>query len=140
MSRSEIESLFREWDRAWDARDHDAIMSFFTDDCYYEEMDGRSATGKDAVRRLLLDPLAGTEYRFTWREEIIDADQGKVVGSWDFHLPLGDGRDWTLHGLDIYTLKSGKIWEKRVYGKSYGFVGDTFVTGGGVRLDEVGLG
>jgi hypothetical protein len=140
MSRADIEAMFKDWDAAWDARDFDVIMSFFTDDCYYEEMDGRSAQGKEAVRALLLEPLAGSGYRFTWREEIIDAEQGKVVGSWDFHLPLGDGRDWTLHGLDIYTLRDGKIWEKRVYGKSYGFVGDTFVDANGVPFAPEGYG
>jgi ketosteroid isomerase-like protein len=140
MTRTEIQAMFREWDRAWDARDDDAIMSFMTDDCYYEEIDGRSATGRDAVRQLLLGSLAGSGYTFTWREDIIDGEQGKVVGSWDFHLPIGDGREWTLHGLDVYTLKDGKIWEKRVYGKSYGFVGDTFVDGHGSPFKPEGFG
>lgn len=126
MTRAEIQELFERWGAAWNARDQDAIMSMFTDDCYYEHLDGRSAVGKGAVRQLLFGGL-GDAYGFQWRELIIDDVLQRIVETWDYQQPLGDGKTFTLHALDIYTVRDGKIAEKRVYGKSYSFVGESYV-------------
>lgn len=126
LSRQEILEMWQRMGAAWAARDQDAILSFYTDDVYFEHLDGRSAVGKEAVRQLLFGNM-GSAYVFKNNELIIDEELQRVVSTWDYAQPTRSGSTFEMFALDIYTLRDGQISEKRVYGKSYTLLDKKYV-------------
>lgn len=49
LSREEIITALKEWNRAWDNHDLDGVMKFYHDDIYFENWTGGHVKGKEAL-------------------------------------------------------------------------------------------
>jgi ketosteroid isomerase-like protein len=100
--------------KAFDARDVDAIMAAMTADCVFEDTtppDGVRHVGAEAVRGAWRALFAGsTDAAFT-TEEVIDAGE-QVVVQWRYSWGSGHVR-----GVDVFTVRDGLVAEKRSYVK-----------------------
>ena len=96
-----------------------AIAALLTDDTIFENTgpapDGTRVEGRDAVaahwaRWIAANPGAhiGTE------EAVVAGDRCTVC--WVYRK-VRDGRPWHLRGIDLFTVRDGKIAEKRSYVK-----------------------
>jgi len=99
---------------AWLGGDLDGVMACVTDDVVYSPSGaGEVATysGRDAVREVFAASV-GDDEEITLGE-LVEADE-VVLGPW-WYPPAADGS--TLRGLDLYTLRDGKIVAKDVFSK-----------------------
>jgi uncharacterized protein (TIGR03086 family) len=100
---------------AFAAADVDAIMALMTEDCVFESTGpapaGRRHEGAAAVREVWEELFAGTERpRFEWED--VEAYGERGVVRWRFGWDGGHVR-----GVDVLTLRGGKIAEKLSYVK-----------------------
>lgn len=105
---------------AFNAMDLDGVMSHFADDGIYEEFNGRTSKGRDAVRAALTPQFDGVfgDMKFIDEDLMIDAQTGKVMASWRCTLDIkGEPTSW--RGLDAMTFNvDGKITHKLTYAKT----------------------
>lgn len=116
-SLSDLNDLFDAFNR----HDADAAMSFMTDDVVFEtlggaEVHGTRIEGRDAVR----DAFAGVWASFFdahWEttNHTVTGDLG--VSEWIFRGTGGDGSRIEAEGVDLFTLRDGKIAMKRAFRK-----------------------
>jgi steroid delta-isomerase-like uncharacterized protein len=106
---------------AFNARDMDAIMSFFTDDCVLDmprgpAPGGRRLTGKEEVR-------AGIQSRFDGIPDVhygddrhwICGDRG--VSEWTIRGTQATGERIEVRGCDLFEFTDGKISRKDSFWK-----------------------
>ncbi len=102
------------FNRAFDAKDVDAIMNAMTPDCTFEDTtapDGRRHVGAAQVRQAWEELFASSpDARFT----IEDAFQAgeRVVQRWHYAYSGGHVR-----GVDVLTVRDGLVAEKLAYVK-----------------------
>ena len=119
MSRSTIDlnALFEAFNR----HDADAAVSFMTDDVVFETLGGDEAygtriEGRNAVR----DAFAGVWQAFPdahWETISHRLDGDFAVSEWIFRGTGSDGSHIDAEGVDLFTLKDGKITKKRAFRK-----------------------
>jgi ketosteroid isomerase-like protein len=100
--------------KAFDARDVDAIMAGMTPDCVFEDTtppDGRRHVGADAVRAAWTALFAAAPDGVFTTEELIDAGD-RVVVRWRYEWGSGHVR-----GVDVFTVRDGLVAEKLAYVK-----------------------
>jgi ketosteroid isomerase-like protein len=100
--------------KAFDARDTDAIMAAMTPDCVFEDTappDGTRHVGAAAVRRAWEALFAASPDGAFTTEEVIDAGD-RVVVRWRYSW--GDGH---VRGVDVFTVRDGLVAEKLAYVK-----------------------
>jgi ketosteroid isomerase-like protein len=104
---------------AFNRHDADALAAFLTDDTVFEDTspapDGRRIEGKAAV----------VEFWRTWfvrnsdahfdAEEIIVSGNRAVI-PWVYRK-IRNGQPWHLRGVDIFTVRDGKVAAKLAYVK-----------------------
>ena len=99
---------------AWLTGELDGVMACVTDDVVYSPPgSGEVATsrGRDAVREAFASSV-GPDPDITLGELVVAGDL--VLGPW-WYPPRDDGS--TFRGLDLYTLRDGKIAAKDVFSK-----------------------
>lgn len=119
MTREEIEMLSREFTAAFNRDDLDGVMSYFTEDGVYDELDGRRSSGKPAVRAAFEPQFRGDygKIRFLEEDLLIDAASGKAMISWTCTLETPRGpAAW--RGLDVLHWRGGKVAVKQTYCKA----------------------
>jgi ketosteroid isomerase-like protein len=100
--------------KAFDARDVDAIMAAMTRDCVFEDTsppDGRRHVGADAVRAAWTGLFAGAPDGVFTTEELIEGGD-QVVVRWRYEWGSGHVR-----GVDVFTVRDGLVAEKLAYVK-----------------------
>ena len=106
---------------AFNSRDVDRIVSFFTDDATFwlargPEPVGRTLAGKAAIRKALADRFAVIpDMRWENEEYILAGDRG--ISVWTVRGESADGEDLNYQGCDIYTFEGDKIIHKNTFWK-----------------------
>ena len=107
-------SAVERFNDAFRARDVDAIMAAMTPDCVFEDTtapDGRRHEGADAVRAAWDKLFSGSpDALFTVEETFVAGDH--VIQQWRYDFAGGHVR-----GVDIFTVRDGRIAEKVSYVK-----------------------
>ena len=100
-------------------RDLTAIASMLTEDTVLENSnpspDGRSFRGKPEVMAFWEQWLAANPDAHFELEEVIPAGQ-RCTTRW-IYRKMRDGAPWHLRGVDVFTLRDGKIAAKLTYVK-----------------------
>jgi ketosteroid isomerase-like protein len=119
--REVTRQLLLEISQAFNSRDVDRIMSFFTDDCIFymasgPEPVGRTVSGKAAVRKVLADRFKVIA-DMHWRrlDEYFLGDRAVTV--WMVTGRAKDGTVLNYKGCDLYEFKDGLIHRKDTYWK-----------------------
>ena len=114
---SDAESLLKDYDRALSSGDLDKAMSFFTDDCVYEDIAlGTVKHGKEEVKAFLKIVLnAFPDYRLEIVSSIISGDLAAIewVMTGTHTGPIFNvqvtGKSILIRGTSITELQDGKI-------------------------------
>lgn len=109
--------LFDALEAAFAARDMNALIDLFTDDCVYEDKPlGVVNRGKHAVREFYKTVLAMTpdlHVRYTHRatNDTYGAAECTLGGTWSGSLEGVDatGKKFTLAGVSCMDIRNGKI-------------------------------
>jgi ketosteroid isomerase-like protein len=102
------------FNKAFDAKDLDAIMAAMTPDCIFEDTgppDGGRHVGADAVRSAWTTLFTASPHGAFTTEEVIPAGN-RVVVRWRYDF--GDGH---VRGVDIFAVRDGLVAEKLAYVK-----------------------
>jgi ketosteroid isomerase-like protein len=114
MNTSTVNAAVQRFQKAFDARDVDAVMAAMTPDCVFEDTsppDGRRHVGADAVRAAWETLFAASPGAAFSTEEVIDAGD-RVVVRWQYTWDGGHVR-----GVDVFTVRDGLVAEKLAYVK-----------------------
>jgi ketosteroid isomerase-like protein len=102
------------FDRAFAARDVEAIMAAMTPDCVFEDTappDGRRHVGAGAVRAAWTALFAASPDAAFTTEDVVAAGD-RVVARWRYDYAGGHVR-----GVDLFTVRDGLVAEKVSYVK-----------------------
>ena len=118
-ARRRLAELTRRFVTAFNDNDLDAVMSYFADDGVYDEFNGTSNRGKDAIRAALLPQFTGRygTMRFIDDDLFVDAGAGKVMASWRCTLEL-KGQPTSWRGLDLLYFQGDVLVRKTTYAKA----------------------
>ena len=106
---------------AFNSRDVDRIVSFFTDDATFwlsrgPEPVGRTLAGKETIRKALADRFKVIpDMRWDHKEYIFAGN--RAVSVWTVKGKGASGEDLNYEGCDIYTFRGGKICAKNTFWK-----------------------
>jgi len=114
-TRAAIEAF----NEAFHAHDADLLASLLTDDTVFEDTspapDGRRIEGKAAVAAHWRAWFArNPDARFEAEETIVCGD--RAVVRWVYRK-LRNGEPWRLRGVDLFTVREGKVAAKLAYVK-----------------------
>ena len=106
---------------AFGSGDVDAIMDLMSDDVVFESTgpapDGVRHVGAQAVRAVWEELFGGTRgARFTEEDSFVGPD-GRGVLRWRFEWTNEDGSPGHVRGVDVVTLREGKVTGKLSYVK-----------------------
>ena len=107
-------SVVTEFGDAWAAHNLDAALTFITDDCVFDATgpapDGARHVGREAIRAAWQEIFADVSSTFEAEETFACGD--RVVQLWRYSW--GDGH---VRGVDVFTVRDGKVAEKLSYVK-----------------------
>lgn len=112
-------ALIKRFEDSFNRHDPDALMADMTEDCIFEHVapDGKGMgrhEGQEAVRAVWASmPAQMPNYRF--ETEDIFATDDRCAYRWILRFDLPDGGEAMLRGVDLYTIRDGKISEKYTY-------------------------
>jgi len=116
------EAFIKEFMHVWNAHDVDGIMRLMTDDCVFEPSFGPDPWGNRYIGAAAV--RAGVEKNFRdipdirWDELRRFVCPDHAVVEWRTRGTPRGGKRFDVHGLDVLTLRDGKIAAKRSYRKS----------------------
>ena len=123
MQRSwDGDAFIKEFMQVWNARDVDGIMRLMTEDCVFEPSFGPETWGDRYVGAAAV--RAGVEKNFRdipdirWDEIRHVAYPEHAVVEWRTTGTPRAGKRFDVHGVDVLTLRDGRIVAKRSYRKS----------------------
>ena len=104
---------------AFNRHDADALAEFLTDDTVFEDTspapDGRRIDGKAAVVDFWRGWFArNSDAHFDAEETIITGNRAVVL--WVYRK-MRNGQPWHIRGVDIFTVRNGKVAAKLAYVK-----------------------
>ena len=107
------------FNQAFNRHDPDALSLLLTEDTIFEDTspapDGRRIEGTAAVMAFWRDWFArNPDARFEAEEIIVSGD--RAVVRWIYHK-VRNGKPWHLRGVDIFTVREGKVAAKLAYVK-----------------------
>ena len=107
------------FNEAFGRHDADALAAFLTEDTVFEDTspapDGRRVTGKAAVVDFWRGWFArNADARFEAEDVIVCGNRATVL--WVYRK-MRDGKPWHLRGVDIFTVRDGKVAAKLAYVK-----------------------
>jgi ketosteroid isomerase-like protein len=104
---------------AFNTRSIDAVDRLLTEDCVFDGTtppDGERHTGRDAVRDAFAGVFAGSARgAFTTEETIVAGD--RAVVRWRYDWVAHDGEPGHVRGVDVFTVRDGRVAEKLAYVK-----------------------
>ena len=107
---------------AWNRHDVDLLMSFMHDDCVFEAAAGSEAcgarhVGREAVAKAFAAAWATVkDAQWANGRHVVHGDFG--VSQWTFTGTAPDGSRIETDGVDVFTLKDGKILVKNAFRKA----------------------
>lgn len=118
-TRQRLADLTRRFVTAFNDNDLDAVLSHFAEDGIYDEFNGRSNRGRDAIRAALLPQFTGRygAMRFIDDDLFVDAEAGKVMASWRCTLEMR-GQPTSWRGLDLLYFEDDMLVRKSTYAKA----------------------
>jgi ketosteroid isomerase-like protein len=107
------------FNEVFNRHDADGLAPRLTDDTVFEDTspapDGKRIEGKAAVVEFWRGWFTGNaDARFEAEEVIVAGDQAVV--RWIYHK-IRNGQPWHLRGVDIFTVRDGKVAAKLAYVK-----------------------
>jgi ketosteroid isomerase-like protein len=104
---------------AFNRHDADALAALLTEDTVFEDTspapDGRRVEGKVALVEFWRGWFArNADKRFETEEVIVSGN--RAVVRWVYHK-MRNGQPWRLRGVDIFTVRDGKVAAKLAYVK-----------------------
>ncbi len=116
-SRTELADLAAQFVDAFNRRDIDDVMSFFSEHAVYEDPYDKSHEGLAAIRTAFEPVLDGRlgDISFDGDDQFIDVETGKVMDSWRLRSHIGTEKARVLRGLDLLHFESGKLVRKITY-------------------------
>jgi ketosteroid isomerase-like protein len=112
--------LVTRFENGFNARDWDATMADMTEDCVFEHVAPAAVSfgrheGAEAVRAVW---ESMDEHFPGYTQEIIElfASGDQACCRFVLRWKDADGADAALHGVDVLTVRDGKIAEKLTYG------------------------
>jgi ketosteroid isomerase-like protein len=107
------------FNEAFNQHDADALADHLTDDTVFEDTspapDGRLVEGKAAVVEFWRGWFArNPDARFEAEEVILSGN--RAVVPWVYHK-MRNGQPWHLRGVDLFTVRDGKVAAKLAYVK-----------------------
>jgi ketosteroid isomerase-like protein len=116
------EATLAAFSAAWNRHDIEALMGFMHDDCVFETAIGPDAcgarhVGRDAVRKAFAAAWAAVPDA-QWRNDRHVVHGDFAVSQWTFTGTAADGSRIETDGVDVFTLKDGKILVKNAFRKS----------------------
>jgi ketosteroid isomerase-like protein len=107
------------FNNAFNRHDSEAVAALLTEDTVFEDTspapDGRRIEGKAAVADFWRAWFVrNSDARFDAEEFIVSGN--RVVVPWVYHK-MRNGQPWHLRGVDIFTVRDGKIAAKLAYVK-----------------------
>jgi len=123
LTKIEIQTLWDDWNQAWDDHDLDRVMTFFHDEVYFCNWTGGSATGKEQLKKAWSQWFANHgNFKFIQEEIFIDEQAQKLLFMWELKWPSFEkgyeGAPEIRHGVDVIHFKDGKIIKKLTYSKT----------------------
>jgi ketosteroid isomerase-like protein len=112
-------SVVDRFNDAFNRHDADALAELMTDDTIFENTspppDGRRIDGKRAVVEFWRAWFArNPDARFEAEEMIVAGD--RAVVRW-IYRKVQNGEPWHLRGVDVFTVRDGKVAAKLAYVK-----------------------
>jgi ketosteroid isomerase-like protein len=107
------------FNQAFNRHDADAMAAFLTEDTVFEDTspapDGRRIEGKAAVADFWRGWFArNSDAHFDTEEVIVSGNRAVVL--WVYRK-LRNGQPWHIRGVDIFTVRDGKVAAKLAYVK-----------------------
>ena len=107
------------FNEAFNRHDADALAEFLTDDTVFEDTspapDGRRIDGKAAVIDFWRGWFArNSDAHFDAEETIVTGNRAVVL--WVYRK-MRNGQPWHIRGVDIFTVRNGKVAAKLAYVK-----------------------
>jgi ketosteroid isomerase-like protein len=107
------------FNETFNRHDADALAALLTDDTVFEDTspqpDGRRIEGKAAVVESWRGWFAhNTDAKFEAEEMFVSGDRAVVL--WVYRK-MRNGQPWHLRGVDIFTVRDGKVAAKLAYVK-----------------------
>ncbi len=107
------------FNEAFNRHDADALAAFMTEDTVFEDTspapDGRRVEGKAAVVEFWRGWFArNADSHFDAEEVIISGNRATVL--W-IYRKVRNGQPWHLRGVDVFTVRDGKVAAKLAYVK-----------------------
>jgi len=104
---------------AFNRHDADAVAALLTDDTVFEDTspapDGRRTQGKAAVVEFWRAWFQrNTDAHFDAEEMIVSGNRATVL--WVYRK-MRNGQPWHLRGVDVFTVRNGKVAAKLAYVK-----------------------
>ena len=114
-TRSAVENF----NEAFNRHDAEAVAALLTEDTVFEDTspapDGRRIEGKAAVAEFWRTWFArNSDARFEAEEMFVSGNRATVL--WVYRK-MRNGQPWHLRGVDIFTVRDGKIAAKLAYVK-----------------------
>ena len=112
-------SVVARFNEAFNRHDADGLAQWLSDDTVFEDTspapDGRRIEGKAAVVAHWRAWFArNTDARFEAEDTIVAGD--RVVVRWIYRKQR-DGKPWHIRGVDVFTVRDGKVTAKLAYVK-----------------------
>jgi ketosteroid isomerase-like protein len=116
---NETRSTVNRFNETFNRQDADALTLLLTDDTVFEDTspapDGQRIEGKAAVSAFWRDWFGHNPgARFEAEDVIVSGD--RVVVQW-IYRKVRNGQPWHLRGVDIFTVRDGKVASKCAYVK-----------------------
>ena len=125
------EKMFREYAATWSTHDVDKMLSYFTDDCVYENFARRTTYhGKDEVKAWAKASFeAIPDFKLEVTSVFVSGDW--LASEWVMTgTPIGgipnlpaNGKSFSVQGSTIAQLRNGKIWRNADYWDLATFLG-----------------
>jgi len=112
-------AVVERFNEAFNRHDADALASLLTDDTVFEDTspapDGQRIAGKAAVVEFWCGWFArNADAKFEAEETIVSGNRAVVL--WVYRK-MRNGQPWHLRGVDVFTVRDGKIATKLAYVK-----------------------
>lgn len=119
--RKVTNALILEISAAFNSRDVDRIMSYFTEDCTFymasgPEPEGRTVRSKQAVQKVLSDRFKVIA-DMRWEHKYEYCCGNRAVSVWTVRGTSADGVVLNYQGCDLWEFKNGLVHNKDTYWK-----------------------
>lgn len=117
LTSDDLKSTFDAFNR----HDIEGVMTHFAEDCVFDTIGGAEAygtriKGRDAIAEAFTSVWTGIkDAQWADHRHFISGDRG--VSEWTFRGTNPDGTRIDAEGVDLFTIRDGKIVEKRAFRK-----------------------